>query len=148
MGLLTGCFGNDFRWMKVKNGKMHFAIVNLHIQKNKTRNEIIEDYSGYKYSSSLMDVSHEGFNIWREGLRKGLEFVLSYSSDFWTIKSGSYLDTNATILGYTGILAFMNETDIVISEIEEVENFVFTSWDNITNKIPNFNELIFTNDIK
>lgn len=145
-------FGQNFRWMKVKNGKLHFALVNLHVQKNETENEIIEDYSGYKYSSDLMDVSHKGFNVWKTGLRNGLEFALSCSSDFWTIKinelSGSHLDTNAVILGYTGILAFIKETDIIISNLQEVEDFVFTSWDNgIIDKIPNFNELTFADNV-
>ncbi|MCP2029052.1 hypothetical protein L1276_004231 [Flavobacterium sp. HSC-32F16] len=143
---------HNFRWHKVKNGLLHFAIVNLHIQKNETGNEIIEDYSGYKYSSDLMDVRHEGFNTWKTGLRNGLEFALSHSSDFWTIKingfCASYMDTNATILGYTGVLAFIKETNIVISNLEEVENFVFMSWnDGMINKIPNFNELTFTSDV-
>ena len=144
-------FGKDFRWMKVKNGRLHFALVNLHIQKNGTGNEIIEDYSAYKYSGDLIDVRKEGFNIWRTGLRIGLEFALLHSSDFWTIRingvCGSYLDTNAAILGYTGILAFIKETNIVISNLQEVENFVFTSWNNsIGDKIPNFNELTFDKD--
>ncbi|WP_163399804.1 hypothetical protein [Flavobacterium fluviatile] len=142
----------NFRWQKVKNGLLHFAIVNLHIQKNEKRNEIIEDYSGYKYSSDLMDVRHEGFNTLKTGLRNGLEFALSHSSDFWTIRINgfctSYIDTNATILGYTGILAFIKETNIIMSNLKEVENFVFTSRnDDLINKIPNFNELIFTCDV-
>lgn len=143
---------DNFRWRTVKNGLLHFAIVNLYIQKNENGNEIIEDYSGYKYSSDLMDVRHEGFNTWKTGLRNGLEFALLHSSDFWTIRingfCASYIDTNATILGYTGILAFIKETGIVISNLEEVENFVFTSWnDGIIDKIPNFNELTFTSKV-
>ena len=141
----------NFRWQKVKNGLLHFAIVNLYIQKNEKGNEIIEDYSGYKYSSDLLDVRHEGFNTWKTGLRNGLEFALSHSSDFWTIRingfCASHMDTNATILGYTGVLAFIKETDIVISNLQEVENFVFTSRnDGMIDKIPNFNELAFINE--
>ena len=36
--------GQDFRWMKIKNGRLHLAVVNLNIQKNGTGNEIIENY--------------------------------------------------------------------------------------------------------
>ncbi|GGF02438.1 hypothetical protein [Flavobacterium limi] len=131
---------------------MYFALVNLHIQKNETGNEIIEDYSGYKYYTDLMDVRYQGFNVWKSGLRNGLEFALSHSSDFWTIRingfCASYLHTSATVLGYTGILAFIEETDIVISNLQEVEDFVFTSWNNgIIGEIPDFNELTFTNDV-
>jgi hypothetical protein len=142
---------DNFRWRTVKNGLLHFAIVNLHIEKNETENEIIEDYLGYKYSSDLMDVRHEGFNTWKTGLKNGLEFALSHSSDFWTIRingfCASYMDTNATILGYTGILAFIKETNIVISNLKEIESFVFTSRnDGMIDKIPNFNELAFINE--
>ena len=54
-----------------------------------------------------------GKKDWKRGLKKGLEFAFLNSLDFWTIeinglKGRSFMDTNPTIIGYTGILAFLN----------------------------------------
>ncbi|MNU11925.1 hypothetical protein D3C72_2601630 [compost metagenome] len=56
------------------------------------------------------------------------------------------MDTNPTIVGYTGILAFIEQTNVVISNeiIQDIEEFVYSSWYNGNEKkIPDFNELIF-----
>jgi hypothetical protein len=138
-----------YRWMKVKNGRLYMAVVDLDIVKNEIGNEILENYSGYGYSDHSVDVGQEGWERWKEGLREGLQFALLHSSDFWTIKinglSGKpFMDTNAAIIGYTGILAFIKQTNVVIDNLQEIENFVFTSWNNgIEDKIPDFKELIF-----
>ncbi|MDX6188151.1 hypothetical protein SGQ83_02225 [Flavobacterium sp. Fl-318] len=140
-----------FRWMKYKNGKSYFAIVNLDIKKNGIKNEIVENYSGTGFSNQGIDVGAEGMGTWKKGLRNGLEFIVSKSSCFWTITiNGLYgkpvTDTNPAIIGYTGILAFLEEAKVVIDEVdlEELERFVYHSWDNgNAEKIPNFEEKLF-----
>lgn len=146
--MLSGDSG--FRWMKVKNGRLHMAVVKLDIQKNNIGNEIIENYSGNGYSDLSIDVELEGMKTWKEGLIKGLEFALSLSTDFWTITINKLegrpaMDANPTIIGYTGILCFLDKTNIVIDKdkLLKIEDFVFGSWGKNENKIPNFNELIF-----
>ena len=56
------------------------------------------------------------------------------------------MDTNPAIVGYAGILAFMEQTNVAISNhiIQDIEEFVYSSWYNGNEKkIPDFNELIF-----
>ncbi|KFF05589.1 hypothetical protein [Flavobacterium reichenbachii] len=103
---------DDFRWMKVKNGRLHFAVVNLSIEKNEIGNEIIENYSGDGFSNNSIEIGTDGLEDWKLGLRKGLEFVLLNSSSFWTVtinglEGKPFMDTNPTIVGYTGILALL-----------------------------------------
>lgn len=142
---------DDFRWMKVKNGRLHFAVVNLSIEKNEIGNEIIENYSGDGFSNNSIEIGTDGLEDWKLGLRKGLEFVLLNSSSFWTVtinglEGKPFMDTNPTIVGYTGILALLNQTTIVIDEevLQKLQDYVFRSWEgNNADKIPNFKELIF-----
>ena len=141
----------DYRWMKLKNEKSYFAIVRLKIEKTSVKNEIIENYSGEGYSNQAINVGVVGMETWKEGLVKGLEFALLYSPDFWKITiDGLYgkpiTDTNPTIIGYTGILAFLASTQVVIDKVnlEKLESYVYESWDDGNlDKIPNFDKLIF-----
>ncbi|MET0944892.1 MAG: hypothetical protein ABWY22_05760 [Flavobacterium sp.] len=143
--------GREFRWMKIKNGRLHLAVVNLNIQKNGTGNKIIENYPEGKICNNSIDVGINGFEDWKIALKAGLKFAASFSQDFWTITinevSGKpFMDTIPTIVGYTGILAFIEQANVVISNeiIQEIEEFVYSSWYNGNEKkIPDFNELIF-----
>jgi hypothetical protein len=140
-----------FRWMNYREGRSYFAIVTLDIKKNEAKNEIIENYSGSGFSNQGIDVGVVGMETWKKGLLKGLEFALLYSSDFWKITiNGLYgkpiTDTNPTIIGYIGILAFLASTQVVIDEdnLEKLENYVYESWDDgNSDKIPYFDKLIF-----
>ncbi|KFF17555.1 hypothetical protein [Flavobacterium hydatis] len=142
---------NDYRWLKYKNGKSYFAIVNLDIEKSEIKNEIIENYSGMGYSNHSIDVGSEGMESWKKGLIAGLEFALSFSSDFWKIvinkvEGKPMTDTNPTIIGYTGILAFLEATEIVIDKqlLQQLEEFVYDSWkENSDERKPNFSIRIF-----
>jgi uncharacterized protein (DUF488 family) len=80
-----------------------------------------------------------------------LEFILSKNVDFWEININGLegkpiTDTNPTIVGYTGILAFCEKTNFKLDKnlLEQIENFVYTSWDNgNAEKVPNFYKLSF-----
>lgn len=145
------CSCEDFRWMKVKNGRLHLAVVNLNIQKNDTRTEIIENYPLGGFCNNSIEVGMNRFEDWKMALRIGLEFVASHSEDFWIITindlSGKpFMDTNPTIVGYTGILAFLKQANIVMDEevLQRLEVYVFRSWEGSNaDKIPNFNDLTF-----
>ncbi|WP_264530688.1 hypothetical protein [Flavobacterium sp. N502540] len=57
------------------------------------------------------------------------------------------MDTNPTIIGYTCILAFIEQSNVLIDEqiIKEIEEFVYSSWYNGNeDKVPNFSELTFS----
>ncbi|MFD2942039.1 hypothetical protein [Flavobacterium notoginsengisoli] len=138
-------YDSAFRWMKVKNGRLHFASIELDIQKNDFENKIVDDYlvNGFKNDS-------EGIKPWKKGLIRGLEFTLSKSSNFWTIVikelQAPVLDSNPAIIGYTAILAFIEKTKIIIDEddLRKIELFVYESWKGSNaDKVPNFNKLIF-----
>ncbi|WP_316633789.1 hypothetical protein [uncultured Flavobacterium sp.] len=140
----------DYRWMKVKNGRLHLAVVNLNIVKNEIENLIIENYPKEEFCDNSIEVGENGWEDWKKGLRKGLEFALSNSSDFWTITinglSGKpFMDTNPTIVGYTGILAFVEMTNTPIDEeiLQQLEAYVFRSWEgDNAEKVPDFNNLM------
>ena len=143
--------GQDFRWMKFKNGRLHLAIVNLHIEHNDIGNEIIENYPEARFCNNSIEVGTNGFEDWKMALKAGLNFAVSHSMDFWTITINDllgkpFIDTNPAIVGYTGILAFMQQTNVVINSqiIQDIEGFVYSSWyDGNETKIPDFNELVY-----
>jgi hypothetical protein len=141
----------DYRWMKVKNGRLHLAVVNLNIRKNEIANEIIENYFGDGFSNNAIDIGETGWEDWKKGLKKGLEFAFLNSLDFWTIEINGlegrpFMDTNPTIIGYTGILAFLKQTNILLDEevLQSLEDFVFRSWEGRNaEKMPDFSKLTF-----
>jgi hypothetical protein len=143
--------GLDYRWVKYKNGRPYFAIVNLSIEKDEIKNQIIENYSGIGYSNHSIDVGSEGMETWKKGLIAGLEFALSCSFEFWKITINAVVgkpitDTNPTIIGYTGILGFLEATEIIIDEqvLRQLEDFVYDSWEvNNVEKTPNFYNRIY-----
>lgn len=143
----------DYKLLKVKNGKPFFAIVNLEVSINDSENEIIEKYYGKGWSKqgNIESVTNKGYQEWKTALRLGLEFCFSLSNNFWKVKVNKIegrigTDTNPTIVGYTAILAFCEQTKTKInSELkEQIEQFVFKSWENNNyNLMPNFIELKF-----
>ena len=141
---------NEYQFLKVKNGKFYFAFINLEIEISDFRNEIIENFSGVGYSNHSIDVGENGADNWKLGLRRGLEFALSLSDNFYKITvnklEGKITDTNPTIIGFTGILAFCKQSNNNLSEqlLMQLESFVYSSWDEKNfEKIPNFKNLNF-----
>ncbi|MBE8726956.1 hypothetical protein [Flavobacterium hungaricum] len=147
----------DFRWQKIKNGKPHFALINLEISPNDNQNEIIEEYSGegwigmgYFASIPAKDVpGTAGFADWKKAVLKGLQFVFSKTETHWSVRIKKVegliaTDTNPTILGYATILAFCKQTNIELDPdlMKAIEDFTFRSWEGKNyEKIPNFMNL-------
>ena len=141
---------NEYQFLKVKNGKYYFAFINLEIEISDFKNEIIENFSGDGYSNHSIDVGENGADNWKLGMRRGLEFALSLSDNFYKITvnklEGKITDTNPTITGFTGILAFCKLSNNNLSEelLMQLESFVYSSWDEKNfEKIPNFKNLNF-----
>jgi len=141
---------NEYQFLKVKNGKFYFAFINMEIEISDFKNEIIENFSGDGYSNHSIDVGENGADNWKLGLRRGLEFALSLSDKFYKISvnklEGKVTDTNPTIIGFTGILAFCKQSNNNLSEelLMQLESFVYSSWDEKNfEKIPNFKNLNF-----
>ena len=126
---------NEYQFLKVKNGKYYFAFINLEIEISDFKNEIIENFSGNGYSNHSIDVGENGADNWKLGLRRGLEFALSLSDNFYKITvnklEGKITDTNPTIIGFTGILAFCKQSNNNLREqlLMQLESFVYSSWD-------------------
>ena len=141
----------DFRFLKVKNGKPFFAIVNLSAEQILSSNEIIENYSGngFTFQGNIESVPNNGYDDWKIAANSGVKFVLNLSDKNWRVTINSLegriaTDTNPTIIGYTTILALCNSINFQINDNlkEKIENFVFQSWDNDNDsKIPNFETL-------
>jgi len=141
---------NDYKFLKVNKGKYYFAVINLKIERSEFSNEIIESFSGDGYSNHSIDVGEKGFEIWKSGLKRGLEYALSLTDKFYKITvtkiEGKITDTNPTIIAFSGILDFCNQTNISLDRnlLEQFENFVYCSWDeNNFEKLPSFINLTF-----
>nr|WP_294934853.1 hypothetical protein [uncultured Flavobacterium sp.] len=146
----------DYKWLKVKNGKPFFAVINLEIVQTDSENEIIEAYCGKGFTSQgvLESVPEKGYDHWKIAVKTGLEFAFSLTDSFWKVRINSlegriFMDTNPTIVAYTAILAFCEQTQTNLdSELKErLENFVFSSWDKGNENLqPNFKNLEFEKD--
>ena len=144
-------YKQDFRFLKVKNGKPHFAIVNLEAEHILTPSEIIENYSGNGFTTqgNIESVPKNGYNDWKIAAKNGVAFVLNLSNKNWRVSINSIegriaTDTNPTIIGYAIILALCNLIHVQIDNNmkNKLDDFVFQSWDNDNDlKIPNFETL-------
>lgn len=143
----------DFRFLKVKNGKPFFAIVNLEVSRSNNGNKIVEEYlgEGWKIQGSLESVPMNGYEPWKKAVKNGLEFAFSKSNEKWEVKIKRLegrigTDTNPTIIGFATILAFCEQTNLKLDlDLKnEIENFTFKSWENKNDeKIPNFINLVY-----
>ena len=138
----------DYKFLKVKNGKPFFAIINLEINQNENINEIIEEYQGKGWTNqgTIESVPNKGYQDWKNAVKKGLEFVFSISNKNWKVvikkvEGRIATDTNPTIVGYATILAFCEQTNLKLSDDlkNQIENFTFRSWENQNDKkVPDF----------
>jgi hypothetical protein len=139
-----------YRWVKHRHG---FAIITLEVSKIKSNsNEIFECYSGNGWTGQgqIDEIPEDGYDYLKLGAKKGLEYAFSFIEGNWRIKlhriEGMFItDTNATVVGYAVIRAFLDNIDYPLLEdkIEELEKFVQVSWQEDFNHIPNFKELTF-----
>ncbi len=140
-----------YRWGRQKNGKGYIARVTLSIEQNLLcENKIVEHYSGNSnYSQGYIEeVSEFGYDSWKIGARHGLEFGFTLIDTFWTVNiqkiEGLSTDTNATIVAYTVLRAFLEKINFTLDsrKIEDLEALVFSSWKEIPKEfIPNFFDL-------
>ena len=141
----------DFRFLKIKNGKPFFAIVNLEISRSENGNEVIEEYlgEGWKSQGIIESIPTIGYEDWKRAVRKGLEFVFSLTNEKWKVKikkvEGRILtDTNPTVVGFATILAFCEQANLELDSNlkSKIEDFTFRSWEkNNAERIPNFIDL-------
>ena len=137
----------DYKFLKVKNGILFFAVINLEISKSDNGNEIIEEYlgEGWKRQGSLESVPVNGYEDWKKAVKNGLEFAFTKSAEKWRVKikkvEGMTTDTNPTIVGFAAIVAFCEQTntDLSFDTKAAIENFTFKSWENKNcEKVPDF----------
>lgn len=141
----------DYRLLKVKNGKPFFAIINIEVSRNDSKNEIVEEYSGEGWirQGNIESIPLKGYESWKKAVISGLEFVFSKSNEKWTVKIKKVegrigTDTNPTIVGFATILAFCKRTNLELDFDlnSQLENFTYNSWENKNyEKIPNFMNL-------
>lgn len=144
----------SYKWAKFKNGLSSIAIITLEVEQNSSaKNQIIENYSGQGFSNQghIEEVPENGYDSWKTGARKGLEYAFSLIDTYWIVTinkiEGLSTDTNPTIVGYTVLRAFFDKIDHQLSEkrIEILEDFVLSSWAKSYKEfIPDFFNLSFT----
>lgn len=138
-----------YKWFRIKNGITCFAIVELDVKAAANQNTIIEQYNGNGFTSQgyLEDVPDKGYDLWKTGAKRGLEYAFSIIDNYWTvyikrIAGRTMIDTNPTIVAYTVMRAFFEKINYKLSDslIDELELFVFDSWNtnNPDKAIPDF----------
>ena len=126
----------------------------IEVVPNESRNEIVEHYTGQGFTSqgNIEEVPAEGYNSWKIAAKNGLEYGFSLVDTFWTvhihkIEGRTFSDTNATVVGYTILRAFLEQTGHSLAEqhIQKLEEFVMRSWTKPYKElIPDFFRLTFT----
>lgn len=143
-----------YRWAKVKNGISNIAIVTLIVSKNDKNENIVNEYydgNGFTSQGYIEEVPKEGYNSWKIGAIKGLEYAFSKTREYWIVDiisiKGISTQTNSTIVGYTIIKAFLDQINLELSkeEIDTFEEFISKSWVKPYQEfIPDFFTLTFT----
>lgn len=138
---------------KVKNRLHHFGKVSLKIELTETNMlEIEENFSDKNIPNfsqgQIISIPKKGFEIWKEGIRKGIEYAYLKINKKNGLKviiekaEGLVTDTNPTILGFSACRAILEKLPNSESqyELEQLEKLVFSSWDYEYDAIPNFIE--------
>lgn len=129
---------DSFRWKIFKNGIGSVAIVNIEVLPNQLgRNEIEEYYTGGGFIGQgyIEEIPATGYDSWKLAARNALGYAFSLSVTHWTVRihkieGRSFTDTNATVVGYTVLLAFLDKIGIQLDreQTDIFEDFVLKSW--------------------
>ena len=136
---------------KIKNGLPHLGKVSLTLKlTEKGILEIEENYpekKSYGFSQGQKEsIPKEGYNDWKKGIRKGIEYAYSKLTENSglkiTIESavGLSTDTNPTIIGFSASRAILEKLPNCESktEPEKLEKIVYSSWNYEYDAIPDF----------
>jgi hypothetical protein len=133
-----------YKWGMQKNGKGYVAQVSISVGANhQCENKIIENY--YEMSTYGQYNNYTLPEPWKIGARHGLEFAFSLIDTYWTVHihkiDGIITDTNAAIVAYTILSAFLEKIDYTLEprKLDELEALVFSSKkESFKECIPNF----------
>ena len=137
----------DFKWQKLRNGKLYTARVNIDVRPGfLTRNEIIENLTGEGFRSQGVAecVPLNGYDSWKAGAKRGLDYGFTLVDKNWRVVlnsiEGFSTDTNPTVVGYVTLLAFLDQIQFRLDNEQSarLENFVFESWNKPEESIPDF----------
>jgi hypothetical protein len=129
---------HPYTWKKRFNGVGSIAIVEITIAPSASgRNQIIERYSGQGFVGQgyIESVPESGYDSWKLGARRGLEYAFSLINTNWMvtihkIEGRALTDTNPAVVGYTVLRAFFEKINFQLDteQIELLEKFVLSSW--------------------
>lgn len=137
---------------KQKNGLPHFGEVHLILDLTENKKlEIVEKYSGKGFYSQGYEevIPEKGYDDWKQGIKHGITYAYSKLKNTNGLKvtieqaSGLTTDTNSIILGFVASRAVLNELENIESESEliQLEELVYSSWNYELDSLPNFVEL-------
>jgi hypothetical protein len=144
----------SYRWAKAKNGISNFAVITLVINESNTDENFVNEYysgDGFTSQGSIEEVPAKGYDSWKIGAIRGLEYAFSKTKKYFVVNiisiEGISTDTNPTVIGYTIIRAFFDQINLESDneEINKLEDFVVKSWMSTCEEcIPDFFTLTFT----
>lgn len=142
---------SEFVFSKMKNGKPHFAIVNIEAEQS-NENQVIENYSGrgFKSQGDIEEIQREGYDDWKEAVKRAIAFVLKRTEQNWKITINNvagriFTDTNPTIISYTTILALTKKMGIILDDPTrtKLDEMVFDSWNHGDLTLPDLENFSF-----
>ena len=129
------------------------AIVNIAVVPNTHGNAIEEHYPAQAFNGqdAREELPFGVLNSWKIAAKNGLEYAFSLIDTYWTVhiynlEGRAFIDTNATVVGYTMLRAFLEQVGHTLEEqhMEKLEQFVMSSWPKPYKElIPDFFTLTF-----
>ena len=138
----------------VKNAQPFFGEVILEIETkpNFEKSQIVEGYQGIGFQSQgyPITVPDKGYDSWKKGIKKGIDYGLKMLSDERKFKitilecTGLVTSTNPIILAFVASRALLNKIDNNESkaELNKLEEAVFSSWNYKPDSQLNFENFI------
>lgn len=146
-----------FKLFTYQNRLPHFGVIQLGLEPlgEQDEHEIVEEYcgAGFVEEGEPEVLSADGYDKWKEGIRRGVRYALSklknpHKFKVTIIKAiGEHDDTNPTIMGFVAARAILNNHDNSESKEERnrLSKLVFTSWLYGFDGMPDFDQMKMEN---
>lgn len=138
------------RFRRVHGGFPHCGIVELSVEPSDSPTDISVQCSGAGWirQGSLEDASADGYDDWKRGAVRGVEFALTVADQRAVVVirriTGMITDTNPSIVAGAAALAIWDALEFTSDEtvITTMESVVFRGWKRDNSDIPTVNELL------
>ena len=138
------------RFRRIHGGLPHCGIVELSVEPSDLPTNISVECSGTGWirQGSLEDASADGYDDWKQGAVRGVEFALTVADQRADVVirriTGMVTDTNASVTAGAAALAVWNAFEFSPDQtvIATMESVIFRGWKRDNSDIPTVNELL------